>query len=359
MYDTKVSRNPAFSDLDDECNESHGPLLERFYLLFEAVHRWIDEFKEYLDNLDRGFYISHTTEGVFLHADGKQLLCEAFFMMCVMLILLDRRVPGPVRERIVVAHYRLKGEGSVTTIEDVMLLCRDTGYRPGAQQRPPEYPEAYFARFDMPKPIVAKLMGRLRSDDIYQLQRAYPLPEHQSFALAQQAGMVWACLYLAPRTLHGEVPTMRALVDRFFADNWVIPVYMGLTIDLTIEWAAYPAAVAALKGADLGPKRALALARLHHGEALAGSAELDGLLAEGELSEATVAAKLPVIMTTLRKCNTSLRWFLLHRNTASAGLRDVVRKSSPTAPQLLDFLLRTASLEFRLKGLMRQLLDSR
>jgi len=56
------------------------------------------------------------------------------------------------------------------------------------------------------------------------------------------------------------MPTMRALVDRFFADNWVIPVYMGLTIDLTVEWSSYPAAVAALKGSDLGPKRALALA---------------------------------------------------------------------------------------------------
>jgi len=54
-----------------------------------------------------------------------------------------------------------------------------------------------------------------------------------------------------------------------------------------------------------------------------------------------------------------MRWFLLHRNTASRGLQDVVRRSSPTPPQLLDFLLRTASLEFRLKGLMRQLLDSR
>jgi len=167
MYDSKVSRAPKLSDLDDECNESHGALVERFYLLFEAIHRWVDEFKEYLDNLDKGFFISHTTEGVLLHADGKQLLCEAFFMMSVMLILLDRRVPGPVRERIVVSHYRMKGEGSVTTIEDVMLLCRDTGYRPGSPQRPPEYPEAYFARFDMPKSIISKLMGRLRSDDIY------------------------------------------------------------------------------------------------------------------------------------------------------------------------------------------------
>ena len=35
-------------------------------------------------------------------------------------------------------------------------------------------------------------------------------------------------------------------VDRHFADNWVVPVYMGHVVDLSVEWAPYPAARAAL-----------------------------------------------------------------------------------------------------------------
>ena len=39
---------------------------------------------------------------------------------------------------------------------------------------------------------------------------------------------------------------MREIVDKHFYDNWVVPVYMGYIIDLTIWWKPYKAAEAAL-----------------------------------------------------------------------------------------------------------------
>ena len=56
--------------------------------------------------------MANTLEGLLLDQDGKQLMCEAVYLQGVMLMLMDMQVPGPVRERLVVAHYRHKGESA-------------------------------------------------------------------------------------------------------------------------------------------------------------------------------------------------------------------------------------------------------
>ena len=63
-----------------------------------------------------------------------------------------------------------QGEGLVANIDEVIKLCRSTGYSPG-DKRPPNYPEEMFARFPIPEAIVLKIVDRLRSDDIYDLTR--------------------------------------------------------------------------------------------------------------------------------------------------------------------------------------------
>lgn len=39
---------------------------------------------------------------------------------------------------------------------------------------------------------------------------------------------------------------MREIVDKFFPDNWIISIYLGITVDLSIAWSQYPAARSAL-----------------------------------------------------------------------------------------------------------------
>ena len=109
-------------------------------------------------------------------------------------------------------------------IVELAKLCRDTGFRADepAGKRPPAYPEEYFRRCPVPKDVVAMLLARLRSDDVYNQMRVYPLPEHQSFALAQQASMLYVVLYFSPRTLAEEKKEMREIVDKHFSDNWVV-----------------------------------------------------------------------------------------------------------------------------------------
>jgi len=69
--------------------------------------------------------------------------------------------------------------------------------------------------------FVHMVLGRLRSDDLYNQIVAYPLPEQRSTALATQASMLYVILYFAPDMLHTQQAVMREIVDKHFPDNWV------------------------------------------------------------------------------------------------------------------------------------------
>ena len=73
------------------------------------------------------------------------------------------------------------------------------------------------------------VIGRLRSDDLYNQISAYPFPEHRSTALATQASMLYIILYFAPELLHTQQAKMREIVDKHFPDNWVRPTKFKLS----------------------------------------------------------------------------------------------------------------------------------
>lgn len=56
-----------------------------------------------------------------------QLLSEALFLYGTMLLLLEEKLPGAVREKIVIANYRYNGGRSLSNIDEVCKLCRTTG----------------------------------------------------------------------------------------------------------------------------------------------------------------------------------------------------------------------------------------
>lgn len=55
-----------------------------------------------------------------------------------------------------------------SNLDDICKLLRSTGYssHPGAK-RPPNYPESYFQRVPISPTFISMVIGRLRSDDIY------------------------------------------------------------------------------------------------------------------------------------------------------------------------------------------------
>jgi WASH complex subunit strumpellin len=62
-----------------------------------------------VEEIQRGVFIQFSLENMFQVVEGKQLICEAFYLFGVMLLLMDRLIEGKVRERILVCYYRNKG----------------------------------------------------------------------------------------------------------------------------------------------------------------------------------------------------------------------------------------------------------
>lgn len=70
--------------------------------------------------------------------------------------------------------------------------------------------------------LINMVVGRLRSDDIYNQLSSYPNPDHRSVALGGQAAMLFVCLFFKPEILNEEFAVMREIVDKYFSNNWVI-----------------------------------------------------------------------------------------------------------------------------------------
>ena len=245
LHENRISSDVDLVDLDEEFRESHMELLVRFYRLFESIYKYVKDLTRYLADVEEGVYIQLRLEDLLASDIGKQLLAESFFLYGLMLTLMDNRIEGPVRERMLICYYRYKG--SSDTHSAVCNLCRATGYIPTSQKRPPKYPEEYFARLTPPLDVVKMVVSRLRSDDIYKQMKEWPNPEHRTTALANQAAILYIVLFFVPDTLHNQNATMREIVDKHFSDNWVISFYMGFVVDLSIMWEPYKAAIVALR----------------------------------------------------------------------------------------------------------------
>jgi len=58
--------------------------------------------------------------------------------------------------------------------------------------------------------------------------------------------MMFVLLNFQPKILEKEDARMRVIIDRHFPDNWIIPIFQGYLVDLTIYWDAFPAAKKAM-----------------------------------------------------------------------------------------------------------------
>uniref|UniRef100_A0AAZ3NWU0 WASH complex subunit 5 n=1 Tax=Oncorhynchus tshawytscha TaxID=74940 RepID=A0AAZ3NWU0_ONCTS len=369
-YDSKLEAKPDLQDLDDEFRENNLEILSRFYLAFESVHKYIVDLIRYLDDLYEGVYIQQTLETVLLNEDGKQLLCEALYLYGVMLLVIDQKMEGEVRERMLVSYYRYSAARSSadSNLDDICKLLRSTGYssQSGAK-RPANYPESYFQRVPISSTFISMVIGRLRSDDIYNQVSAYPLPEHRSTALANQAAMLYVCLYFIPSILQTQQAKMREIVDKYFPDNWVISVYMGITVNLVEAWEPYKAAKIALNYTlDSANIREQASRYSVSMEGL--RPQIQQLLKEGFLREEIVLDNVPKLLNCLRDCNVSIRWLMLHtadsaydpNNKRLRQIKDQVINDSKYNPKILfQVLLDTAQFEFTLKEMFKKMLSEK
>ncbi|EGG23615.1 hypothetical protein DFA_05749 [Cavenderia fasciculata] len=355
-FEAKIEDNRELVDLEAEFRENHIDILVRFYHLFESVYKYIKDLEKYLIDVEKGFYIHLTVEGILMNGDGKQLVSEAIYLYGVMLILMDNLIEGPVRERMLISYMRNKGPVDLPFIDDVCKLFKSTGYLPTNPKRPANYPEEYFARIPIPQTVLSMVVGRLTSDDIYNGTQSFPLPDHRSVALSTQACMLYVILYFTPDVLQNKMSTMREIVDKYFPDNWVIAYFLGFTVDLSVVWEPYRAAKTALANTTT-PQNITYQQQKFWKDVDILNRQVQSLLVEGLLVEEYIMDNISKIIGTIRSCNVTIRWLMLHTNASTKKLRDLV--SNGSQDEVLQLLLNTAQLEFVFKNIFQSLLDTK
>lgn len=357
-FERKINEDQNLIDLDQEFQENHEEILERFYKLFESIWKYQVDFNKYIEDVASGYYIQHSLDNILEDTDAKQLIAEAIFLYGIMLHQLEDKIPGYIREKILIAVYRSNGENTLEFFEDVCKLCRNTGFIPGPNgKKPKNHPETFFARYPINAELIRLVIGRLLSDDVYLMNASFPNPDHRSTRLSSQASMLYIILYFAPDVLNNKKTMMREIVDKHFNDNWVISTYMGHIVDLAVEWAVYPAAKQAIENV-INTAYVKQMNEKNVKSIQACLEELKGFLKEGVLQQDYLLDNMNPLLNCVRSCNIALRWRLLHRKCGSETFARLIY-SSVNDQTIVALLLNVSQLEYILKGIFQQLLNDK
>lgn len=209
------------------------------------------------------------------------------------------------------------------------------------------------------------VLGRLRSDDIYNQLAIYPLSRHRSIALATQASMLYVCLYFSTNILHNQTAIMREIVDKYFPDNWVISVYMGFTVNLVDSWEHFKAAKLALNN-TLEAINIKSYANVHAQALPELYKKTAHLLKEGNITSENLLKDINNIINVMRDCNITVKWLMLHtmpksgrsdRNKKCKQIRELIVAETKYEPvHLFKLLLNTAQLELITREIFKSLL---
>ena len=287
-----------------------------------------------------------------------------------MLLVVDMKFEGSVRERLLIGYVRYSAQKSYmeSNIDDVCKLLRSTGFNP-TKAKPANYPESYFSRVKINQSILNQTIGRLRTDDLYNQMNIFPQPEHRSHALSNQAAMLYVLLYFRAEILHNEQAVMREIVDKFFPDNWILSVYMGnIIVNLSESWENYKAARNAI-GNTLTASNIRQQSLNHLTKLNESIKEVKLHLNEGFLTQEYLLIHLNKVFALFRQSNCTLKWSILHTSQLSPlaeaskrlkAIRDqVIKDFQYDEYKLLDLLLNLSQLEFNVREIYRKMVESK
>ncbi|XP_019052324.1 PREDICTED: WASH complex subunit strumpellin homolog isoform X3 [Nelumbo nucifera] len=371
-FESRIVGNAELEELEDQLRESCSEFMHRFFLLANGIVIYHQGLLKYLDEIQEGAYPQSALERVIENEKGRQLLTESLALFGCILLLLEHHMGGFLREKLLVAHVRYDCCFNAPNIQQICLLSRMHPLKP-VRHRQIHYspssstmvlvqnPEELLMKFPFPKQVVDSIISLLRDCDLYNRVRHYPDPEHRTVALSSQAGWLYVLLFYSPEFLHNGI-VMREIVDRFFKDSWVVPLFMYFIVDLSLSWDAYKAAKTSLS-LCLSSSFIRDLCHLHCAKVKDLMSELSSLLSDGVLSRGYVLNNFQSLLSFVRNCNVSFRWLLLHLSSNDKKVREIVI-SLGTAHQLeedtpLLFLLNISRFEFEVKELYTELLEDK
>ncbi|KHJ91760.1 hypothetical protein OESDEN_08364 [Oesophagostomum dentatum] len=265
-------------DLQDSFYNAYGDLLSRFSTLFQTIANFVSSLKEYCEQ------VGQERVGVS-YLDIVDI--EILFNMGLVVLYLEKYLPGPVRERIYVAVYRNSDERrNVDFLADFL--------RVHSANSEPCY---LFERLKMSNSFVDKCLScceTIHREGINDFGKAYV----DRVTLVK---WVFVCLLFKPITLKTDFSKMRQIVEDFFRDEWVLQLGLGLNVNLLDSWQSYRAAFTAITN-QVDVSKAKDMATYHY------NALSKLTIPQGKILPNDFDADIHLIS----QYNSSLRWLILH-----------------------------------------------
>ena len=364
-FENKLRGNQELFDKDDDFRDNNIELIERFYSLFDSIYQYITDWTTFVSQVNQGHFIQHTIDTILAHKELRPLFCESVFSAGVMLLLVDRLIPGIPREKLIVSYYRYKGQSTIPHFKDIFNLFGRTGYfpptsfsNPKDEVRPKKYPADYFKRCKLNKDIIEKVIRTIAGNDIYEQQLAYPSSnDYQTLAFSQQGSLLAVILFFCPDILEKGSRNMFAMVSKHFHDNAVISFYMGYTIDIYEYWKDFKDAFSALEF-NMKPNTLKEYRTNKFEKILVLDKKLKEYLNEGVMTEEYVLKNIESLLTIMRDSNLVLRWFILQRNITNKKFREIINEGLDNK-NLITLLLDLSQFEDLLKTKFQNLVNSK
>ena len=360
-FEAKLRADPELLDKDEDFRVNNIEIIERFFSLFDSIYQYITDWKTFIDQINQGKFVQHTVDTILANKELRPLFCESVFSAGVMLLLVDRLIPGSIREKLIVSYYRYKGQSTIQHFQDIYKLFENTGYYPPTsfsdpkdEIRPKKYPVDYFKRCGLNTEIMEKVVGTISGNDIYDQQSAYPATsEYQTLAFSQQASLLVITLFFCPRTLEKQQKIMMDIVSKHFHDNFVISFYMGYTIDINEYWKEFKEAHTALefnmKSSTLKENKTSKIKKIKELDQ-----KIKDYLIEGVMTEEYVLQNIEILLNIMRDSNLVLRWFILQRNITKKNIRELFNDKLENN-DIVNLLLNLSQFEYLLKTMFQNL----
>ena len=359
--DEKYAQDQELRERDEDFRINNIEIIDRFFQLFLSIYQYISDWKTFVDQVNKLKFVQHTIDTILTNKKIRPLFCESVFSAGVMLLLVDKLIPGPIREKLITSYYRYKGQSTIPHFQEIFQLFKRTDYMPSGplndgkeEIKPKKYPVEYFKRCEFDTSIINKINGTIIGNDIYEMQNIYPTTnEYKTTTFSQQASLLVISLFFTPETLEKDRKNMYDVVSKHFYDSFVVSIYMGYTIDINEYWKDFSAAYSAL---DLNRKNTTIKDAVK--ENVKKIKELDdkikGYLNEGVLTEESILIQIEVLLNIMRDSNVILRFFLLQRNVSKKSIRDIIN-SKLNNNDLINLLLDLSQFEYLVKTVFQNL----
>uniref|UniRef100_A0A915DKT2 WASH complex subunit strumpellin n=1 Tax=Ditylenchus dipsaci TaxID=166011 RepID=A0A915DKT2_9BILA len=312
---------------EEEFYNRYIDYLRKFSHLLDAICTFVFDFLEYAEKYNSN-QLKSLLDRRFLKLNA--LKCEVLYLFGAILLLLENEFPGYTKERIFVAYYRSSAEFH-SNLEMLVSLLRNRK----------EPFENCFIQLKVNSAFVDHVINFLKSYTT--LEDSDYL--HEQISNEKQAAMIYTCLYFKPDHLHNQFNVMRQIVDKYFADKWVISLHLELKVNLCDKWDGYKAASAALQNT------------IHSTTVARNAAEKAQTIRAYQLPSALLAVEnLGDYGKLISEYNAHLRWLVLHstpgetKQKKSLAVLNLVNSNTKlSSKDLVSFLTKLAYFEYKFR----------